>query len=70
MEYIIEQFLDAIAAEKAASLNTLEAYRHDLNDLALFMSEKKTSIEKADSDDLQKCSFSEIKLAADEYRLV
>lgn len=52
MENIIEQFLDAIAAEKGAANNTLEAYRHDLQDISAFLNTKKTNIESASSDDL------------------
>jgi integrase/recombinase XerD len=51
---IIDQFLDSIAAEKGSGRNTIEAYRHDLEDLALFLSGKKTNIKKAQSADLEK----------------
>lgn len=53
MENITGQFLDAIAAEKGAAKNTLEAYRHDLSDLALFLAKRKNNIEAASSEDLQ-----------------
>ena len=53
MNHLIDHFLDAIAAEKAASHNTIEAYRHDLDDLCLFLNERKTNIENASSEDLQ-----------------
>jgi integrase/recombinase XerD len=50
---IIEQFLDAISAEKASAKNTIEAYRHDLSDLSSFLTKKKTNIENASRDNLQ-----------------
>lgn len=53
MDSVIEQFLDAIAAEKGVAHNTLEAYRHDLSDFSLFLNKNKTSIANATSDDLQ-----------------
>ncbi len=53
MDNLTELFLDAIAAEKAASHNTLEAYRHDLQDLSSFLCALQTNIEGASSLDLQ-----------------
>ncbi len=53
MDNIIEQFLDAIAAEKGASQNTLASYRHDLSNLSLFLSNNTTCITNASSDDLE-----------------
>lgn len=54
MNNIIDQFLDAIAAENGSAHNTLEAYRHDLQDLSAFLIQHKTNIEAASCDDLQK----------------
>jgi len=51
---VIEQFLDSMAAEKASGRNTLDAYRHDLEDFFLFLTKNKTSIEAAQSADLEK----------------
>lgn len=54
MQSIIEQFLDAISAEKGAAQNTLDSYRHDLHDVESFLSEKKSNITDASGDDLRK----------------
>jgi integrase/recombinase XerD len=47
----IEAFLEAIAAERAASRNTIEAYRRDLEDYAAFLADKGVDALKASSDD-------------------
>lgn len=54
MDIIIEQFLDAIAAERAASLNTLTAYKNDLLNFSAFLIKNNTDIEHASSETLQK----------------
>lgn len=51
---IIDQFLDAIAAENGAANNTLESYRHDLEDLYSFLIKHDARIESASSTELQK----------------
>ena len=53
MDNLIEQFLEAISAEKAASGNTLESYRHDLEGLVLFLKTRKTNIKEASDINLQ-----------------
>jgi integrase/recombinase XerD len=51
MSALIEGFLDAIAAERGAAKNTIEAYRRDLNAYADFLGRaKKTPIEAGDGD--------------------
>jgi integrase/recombinase XerD len=49
----IELFLDMLAAERGAGENTLAAYRNDLSDLAAHLRASKSSIAKADTDDLR-----------------
>ena len=48
---LIEAFLEAIAAERAASCNTIEAYRRDLDDYSAFLAEKGVDALKASSED-------------------
>jgi integrase/recombinase XerD len=40
---LVESFLEAIASERGASRNTIEAYRRDLSDYADFLTERGTS---------------------------
>ena len=48
---LIENFLEAIAAERAASRNTIEAYRRDLEDYATFLADRGVDALKASGDD-------------------
>jgi integrase/recombinase XerD len=48
---LIETFLEAIASERAASRNTIEAYRRDLEDYSAFLSSRGADPLKASSDD-------------------
>jgi integrase/recombinase XerD len=48
---LVEAFLEAIAAERAASRNTLEAYRRDLDDYSAFLAQRGVDALKASSDD-------------------
>jgi integrase/recombinase XerD len=48
---LIETFLEAIASERAASRNTIEAYRRDLEDYSAFLSARGADALKATSDD-------------------
>jgi integrase/recombinase XerD len=50
---LIELFLDMLAAERGAGVNTLSAYRRDLEDLSETLAEKGGSIAKATTDDLR-----------------
>jgi integrase/recombinase XerD len=50
---LIELFLDMLAAERGAGINTLSAYRRDLEDLSATLAEKGGSIAKAATDDLR-----------------
>jgi integrase/recombinase XerD len=45
----VEAFLEMLAAERGAALLTLTAYRNDLTDLAGFLAERGTAIERADA---------------------
>jgi integrase/recombinase XerD len=48
---LVAGFLEAIAAERAASRNTLEAYRRDLEDYSTFLTQRGVDALKASSDD-------------------
>ncbi len=50
---LIELFLDMLAAERGAGENTLSAYRNDLADLSAHLRASKSSIVKADTDNLR-----------------
>ena len=50
---LIELFLDMLAAERGAGENTLSAYRNDLTDLASHLRAAKSSVARADTDDLR-----------------
>ncbi len=50
---LIELFLDMLAAERGAGVNTLSAYRRDLEDLSSTLSADGNSIAKAETDDLR-----------------
>jgi len=49
-EILIERFLEMLAAERGASLNTLSSYSQDLKDYLLFL--KDTSVQKVSSETL------------------
>ncbi|MGZ8310056.1 MAG: site-specific tyrosine recombinase XerD [Rhodoplanes sp.] len=49
----IELFLDMIAAERGAGVNTLSAYARDLHDLSAFLKESGVAIAKAGNADLR-----------------
>ena len=50
---LIAAFLEAIAAERAASRNTIEAYRRDLGDYSAFLASRGVDALKASSDDVR-----------------
>ena len=50
---LVESFLDAIAAERGASRNTVEAYRRDLSDYTDFLAARGASALKAASADVR-----------------
>ena len=52
-ETLIELFLDMLAAERGASVNTLDAYRRDLADLSADLTAAKQIIASANSDALR-----------------
>ena len=52
-ETVIELFLDMIAAERGASVNTLDAYRRDLADFSADLTNAGETIAAADSDALR-----------------
>lgn len=47
-----EAFLEMLSAERGAALNTLEAYRRDLEDAIEFLASRKTNLLKAGSEDI------------------
>ena len=50
---LIQDFLDAMASERAASANTLEAYRRDLEDYAGFLAARATRALQAGGEDVR-----------------
>ncbi len=52
-ESLIELFLDMLAAERGASVNTLDAYRRDLTDFSASLAKAGESVAAADSDALR-----------------
>ena len=50
---LVESFLEAIASERGAARNTLEAYRRDLGDYADFLAARALSASKASSADVR-----------------
>ncbi|WP_319772036.1 site-specific tyrosine recombinase XerD [Breoghania sp.] len=48
----IETFLEMLAVERGAALNTLESYRRDLDDFSGFLATQGTDASKATSDDI------------------
>jgi integrase/recombinase XerD len=50
---LIELFLDMLASERGASVNTLDAYRRDLEDLSEELGRAKQNIAAANNDDLR-----------------
>ncbi|MGD0640499.1 MAG: site-specific integrase, partial [Roseiarcus sp.] len=50
---LVESFLDAIAAERGASRNTVEAYRRDLTDYAEFLADRGAGALQASSADVR-----------------
>lgn len=51
--HLVEGFLEMLSAERGAAVNTLDAYRRDLLDLAGFMTTRKRSVLDADAEDLR-----------------
>lgn len=49
----IDLYLDMLAAERGAALNTLEAYRRDLADFARHLGEQGRTVAEADSDEVR-----------------
>jgi integrase/recombinase XerD len=52
-ERLIELFLDMLAAERGAALNTVDAYRRDLTDFAAHLEGTGRAVKSADSEDLR-----------------
>ena len=48
-----EMFLEMLAAERGAAVNTVAAYRHDLADFAVFLAARGTPVDEADADDIR-----------------
>lgn len=49
----IEAFLEMLSAERGAALNTIEAYRRDLNDFSASISTRNTSVVEVVADDIR-----------------
>ena len=49
MSQLIENFIEMMSVERAATHNTLTSYRHDLNNLSRYLNRKKLSLEKVDN---------------------
>lgn len=49
----IEAFLDMLAAERAAARNTLEAYRRDIADFAVFLAGRGRAVDAASTEDVR-----------------
>ena len=49
MSQLIENFIEMMSVERAASLNTLTSYRHDLRNLLHYLNRKKLSFEKVEN---------------------
>lgn len=47
-DLLLEQFLEMMAAERGASINTLAAYRRDISEFMLFLSRREGGLLKAD----------------------
>jgi integrase/recombinase XerD len=50
---LIELFLDMLAAEQGAGQNTIDAYRHDLDDLSAFLAGKGSAFMRASTDEVR-----------------
>ncbi|MEN3951068.1 site-specific tyrosine recombinase XerD [Iodidimonas sp. SYSU 1G8] len=48
--HLIEAFLEMLAAERGAALNTLDAYRRDLEDFQAFVGRRRVSLREADAE--------------------
>ena len=49
MNQLIENFLEMMSVERAASANTLISYKHDLNNLSRYLTRKKLCFEKIEN---------------------
>ena len=49
----LEAFLEMMIAERGAADNTIESYQRDLTEVAHFLSDRKTSLTRATSDDIK-----------------
>jgi integrase/recombinase XerD len=49
----VEAFLEMLAAERGAAMNTLEAYRRDLDDFRSFLATGRASLEAAGAEDIR-----------------
>ena len=53
MSQLIENFIEMMSVERAASQNTLTSYKHDLTDLSHYFKRKKLSLEKVENTSLR-----------------
>lgn len=51
--YLVEAFLEMLVATRGAARNTVEAYRHDLDDYSAFLASRGQGLETADADGLR-----------------
>tara|TARA_B000000609_G_C24130890_1_gene325320 strand:+ start:151 stop:1077 length:927 start_codon:yes stop_codon:yes gene_type:complete len=49
MSQLIENFIEMMSVERAATQNTLTSYRHDLNNLLRYLNRKKLTLEKVEN---------------------
>ena len=49
MNQLIENFVEMMSVERAASANTLISYKHDLNNLSRYLTRKKLCFEKIEN---------------------
>ena len=52
MNQLIENFVEMMSVERAASANTLISYKHDLNNLSRYLTRKKLCFEKIENPDM------------------
>ena len=58
----LENFIDMMASERGAAINTIESYRGDLENFSDFLSTRKRMIESAGSNEIQRNIMSKLVL--------
>jgi len=54
-EQLVQLFVESLAAERGLSRNTIQAYRHDLDKLIFFATDRSIPLKDLSSDDLAEC---------------